>query len=65
MAMKTTTTLNISPTLHKIVKVGAAQNGWKIGDYADAVIEVGLKHLHEVKETMENKLSVSCDASDE
>lgn len=61
--MKTTATLNISPDLHKILKVGAAENGWKIGDYADSVIEVGLRHLQEVKEIIDSKLIVAPDAT--
>lgn len=64
MAMKTTSTLNVSPGLHKIVKVGAAENGWKLGEYADAVIEIGLKHLQEVKELMDSRTNVSPDAID-
>lgn len=57
--MKSTSTLNISPDLHKIVKIKAAETGAKIGDYADALIEVGLKHLQEVHEIVELRRIVS------
>lgn len=61
MAMETTSTLNVSPDLHRIVKVGAAENGWKLGEYADAVIEIGLKHLQEVNELMDSRNNVAPD----
>jgi hypothetical protein len=51
--MKSTKTLNISPDLHKRVKVQATHEGWNLGDYADALLEVGLSHPDEVKIIMD------------
>jgi hypothetical protein len=64
MAMKTTKTLNVSPDLHRVLKINAAQNGWPIGDYCDAVIEIGLKHGEEVNEIMKVSENIAPEASE-
>jgi hypothetical protein len=62
--MKTTKTLNVSPALHRIVKVNAAQRGWNIGEYCNAVIEVGLIHSEEVTKIMETTRNVTSETTE-
>lgn len=47
--MKATKTLNISPALHKQLKILAVEAGWQLGEYVDAIIEVGIRHRADVK----------------
>jgi hypothetical protein len=50
--MKETKTLNVSRGLHKEVKKAAANADHLIGDYTDALIEVGLRHEDEVMQLL-------------
>ena len=57
--MKETKTLNVSRGLHKEVKKGAAEADCLIGDYTDAVLEVGLAHPEEVKQLLEARTKLA------
>lgn len=51
--MKATKTLNISPTLHKTLKILAVNTGWPLGDYVNAILELGIKHREELTQFSE------------
>lgn len=53
--MKDTKTLNVSRGLHKEVKMAAANADYLIGDYTDALLEVGMRHQDEVKQLLEER----------
>lgn len=52
---KQTKTLNVGEDIHQQVKLGAAKEGVKIADYAEAAIEVGLKRPKEIMRLLEDR----------
>lgn len=51
--MKQTKTLNVATEIHKRVKVTAAKEGAQLGDLTDALLEVGLRHIGEVRQLLQ------------
>jgi len=50
--MKATKTLNVDVTLHQELKIRAVGAGWPLGDFVEAVIQVGLSHPEELKQLL-------------
>lgn len=51
--MKTTKTLNIEASLHTELKIRAVGAGIPLGEYVEAVLQVGLAHPGEIRRLLE------------
>ena len=50
--MKTTKTLNVAAELHQELKIRAVGAGAPLGDYVEAVIQVGLAHPEKIRQLL-------------
>jgi hypothetical protein len=55
--MKATKTLNIDASIHQELKIRAVGAGWLLGDYVEAVIQVGLGHPEELRQLLASRTS--------
>lgn len=50
--MKTTKTINVDPVVHHMVKIAAVEAGIPIGEFAEALLRVGLGRPKDVKQLL-------------
>ena len=50
--MKQTKTLNVDAVLHQELKIRAVGAGYALGDFVEAVLQVGLSHPDQIKQLL-------------
>lgn len=51
--MKQTKTLNVDAVLHQEMKIRAVGAGFPLGDFVEAVLQVGLSHPDQIRQLLE------------